>query len=329
MIDEYLTYLESIRNLGPATTCAYRRDLEEFFHWLADEPGLVLPQSLGAISLGELRLYLSWTRSRGLNPRSVNRRLSALKGFFRYQIRRGRLEASPLDGVRSLRLPAKLPVWFFPQEMARLLDSLAPGGSDPEGDFLALRDRALLEVFYSTGCRVGELSGLAWMRVEWPRRRVMVRGKGRKERYVFLGDRAMEALLVYRQALDRRFPGKSSRQDPIFVNATGRSLGCRGMQLLVRKLQERLRLPGRITPHGFRHSFASHVLDRGADIRVVQELLGHASLSTTQIYTHTSLGRLKEIHAQAHPHGQRRTSLARSSKVPEAREESSSERTPT
>lgn len=330
LLIEYLAYLKGVRNLTPATLDAYQRDLQAFFGWLAREYGAepALAAAAGRIALADIRLsqvrgFVASNGRRGLNPRSINRQLSALKGFFAYHIKRGNLEASPLDGLRSLKTRHPLPHWLFQDDMAALLDSEAvnlalaapaAGGTGAEDRYLTRRNKAILEVLYSTGCRVSEVAGMTLGNLDLERRRIRVLGKGRKERIVFLVEaaaRALEDWLAERQA---RRPDLGGRHTPVFLNQAGNALSVRGIQRMVALTQQAAGSQHRISPHGFRHSFASHLLDTGADIRVVQELLGHASLSTTQIYTHTSLGRLKELHAQAHPHGQRRTTAAAGTK---------------
>lgn len=301
---EWLAWLERIRNLSPATVSAYGRDLAAFHAWLRAEGGLGAGlDSPALIRLSHVRGHVAWCTRQGLEARSINRRLSALKGYFRHLVRKDILETSPLDGMRSLPVRRHLPRWLFKDDMESLLDRPeAPAEPGTMEATLSLRDRAILEVFYSTGCRVAELCAMTLRALDLKRNRVLVTGKGRKERFVFLVPAARDALEAWLAASDSLRSGASG--DAVFLNARGGPLGIRGVQMIVERAQEGRAV--RVSPHGFRHSFASHILDSGADIRVVQELLGHASLSTTQIYTHTSLGRLKELYARAHPHGQRR-----------------------
>jgi len=323
MLDEYLAYLHSIKNLSTASLKAYRRDLEDFFSWLENQEDFKAPldtTDLPRVELKHVRAYISRQSHLHLSGRSINRRISALKGFFNYQIKRSVLSVSPLDGLRSVKTSKKLPSWLFQSEMSQFLNSSADAekllektiqtgsGSVKSQNlehFQALRNQTLVELLYSTGCRVSEIAGMSPLKIDFRRSRILVRGKGRKERFVFLGEAALAWLKDYLASRCACFPLLESK-DALFLNLRGSPLSVRSIQNIVASLQKQSGAKKIISPHGFRHSFASHVLDQGADIRVVQELLGHSSISTTQIYTHTSLQKLKEIYAQAHPHGKRR-----------------------
>ena len=312
LIREFETYLTSIRNLAGATRAAYARDLMGWFAWYGEQAGVVFPEGdseaerrsfLRHIGQPQIRAYLAFMSRSGLNARSINRSLSGLKGFFKLQITLQRLDNSPLDGVRSLRTSRHLPTFLFEPEVNQLLQV--------EGDsWSALRDKALFETLYSTGSRVAELAGMTLKRLDLERGRVLVMGKGRKERFVFLGPEAQSSLEAWLLARKQRLIECGQAHDSLFVNAQGEALGVRGIQYILEKRQLATGAAHMISPHGLRHSYATHLMDHGADIRVVQELLGHASVSTTQVYTHLGIGRLKNIYQQAHPHGQRRDSAA-------------------
>ena len=294
---DYLDYLGKVRFLSPATVKAYRGDLEVFL-------GRLEALGLSAEGLGhrEIRAFLAELAKKKLSPASINRALAALRGFYAFAVERKLYSSNPFDGVQGLRAPKKLPVVLFEEEMESLL-----GGEG--GTFLEARDRALFELLYSTGCRVGELAALSVDEVFPGADRVRIRGKGGRERFVFIGREASEALAAYRPLRDLRLaemPGGGTGEKALFINSRGGRLSPRGVHhILRRRLRER-GIPKPAGPHSLRHSFATHLLDRGADIRVVQELLGHGSLSTTQVYTHLSLDSLKDTYVKAHPHGLRK-----------------------
>jgi integrase/recombinase XerC/integrase/recombinase XerD len=311
---EYLDYLAKVRFLSPATVKAYALDIVPFEDWLARG-------NLSAWGLrpADIRGYLVYLSRRKLNPASINRALAALRGMYAFAARRGISGANPFDGVQGLKKPKPLPRILFEEDMDRLLDSRDEDEDAGEGQkFIAARNRALFELLYSTGCRVGEIvsikldsekkaAGAVWGPSA---RRIRILGKGGKERFVFVGDSAraaLEAYLPFRlERLAETLRSGKKPPDALFINFRGEALTVRGVfYLLMRSLGEKgIEKPA--SPHTLRHSFATHILGRGADIRHVQELLGHASLSTTQVYTHLSLDALKDIHAKAHPHGLRR-----------------------
>lgn len=289
---EYLAYLKSIRNLSDATVSAYGGDLSAFFAWLtAGGRGDETPQPEA------LRAYIAHRSRSNAATTSINRSLAAIKGFFRHLQRRGLMDYSPADGIRSLKQERRLPEVLFEDEATRLL---AIEGSD----FAATRDRTILEVLYATGCRVGELVGIDLRDMSLAKRSILVHGKGRKDREVYLTAAAVDAVRAYLPFRKERLArdGHVSEQ-ALIINASGGRMTVRGIAGVISKRLAEKGLLKRVGPHTVRHSFATHMLDRGADIRVVQELLGHANLSTTQIYTHLGLGRLKEIYLRAHPHG--------------------------
>ena len=291
-VDRYLAYLESVRNLSASTIRAYRGDLYAFFAWLSRED-----LSIEELTLAETRAYVAHlTRNRATGA-SVNRALSALKGYFRHLVRSGQRELSPFDGVRAQHQRRRLPEFLFERELDRVLAIEGTG-------FFDLRDRVLLEVLYSAGTRISECVGIDLSEINLKRGSILVHGKGRRDRVVFLGRPALAAVREYlpvRAAFLRR--KGLNREHALLLNKRGGRLSQRGAAQIVHKRVERVVTTKHVTPHTFRHSYATHILERGADIRVVQELLGHSSLSTTQIYTHLGLGALREIYAQAHPHG--------------------------
>jgi integrase/recombinase XerC/integrase/recombinase XerD len=311
---EYLDYLAKVRFLSPATVKAYALDIAPFARWLAQKK---LP--VRELCPAHIRGYLVYLSRRNLNPSSVNRALAALRGMYAFAVERGLAGTNPFDGVQGLKKPKPLPRILFEEDMDRLLEDWNEEADAGEGEkFIAARNKALFEFLYSTGCRVGEAvsvkaaSGKKLRGAVWGPGmvRLKIRGKGGRERFVFVGDSAQAALEAYfplrLERIAKTLQPGASPPEALFVNFRGTALGTRGVFfLLLRRLRETgIEKPA--SPHTLRHSFATHVLGRGADIRHVQELLGHASLSTTQVYTHLSLDALKDIHAKAHPHGQRR-----------------------
>lgn len=309
-VDNYLDYLRSVRGLSAATVRAYRSDLEAFCSWLTS--GEVGPLEAGP---AEIRRYVAHLSRRGVATSSVNRILSALKGFYRFLVRTEAIERSPAEGVRGLRSGRRLPAFLFEEEMSRVVEL-------PVTDFTSGRDRLILELLYSTGCRISELVAIDLEAIDFKQSRIVVQGKGRKDRNVFFGDSAREALEWYLPYRSARLRDRGIRREKaLIINAYGRRITQRGVAGIVEQRVLESGVAKHVSPHAFRHSFATHILDRGADIRVVQELLGHSSLSTTQIYTHVGLGALKRVYQQSHPHAQ--VSTARAPDTGEVRQGSS------
>lgn len=287
-VEAFLAQLRDARNASPHTLRGYAADLAGVVEAFgADAP-------LSALEARRLRDHVASRAGRGLAPASVARLVAAIRSFGRWLALTGRLAASPAGLLRAPRRGRKLPRWLEPDEIMRLLD--APQGDD----FAALRARAVLETLYSTGMRVGELCGLDESRLDLLGGVAVLRGKGRKERLAPLGAPAIRALEAWRRSRDATF-GRSGRDDPVFRGTRGGRLDQREVRRLLGDAIAAAGLAGRTTPHTLRHSFATHLLRAGADIRSVQELLGHASLATTQIYTHLSIEDLREAYRLAHP----------------------------
>jgi integrase/recombinase XerC len=230
---------------------------------------------------------------------SLNRMISTLRGFYDYFLKKEELELNPFSEVKNFKLPKRLPKFLFEEEMENLL--ALPG----EG-FSGQRDRLILQMFYSTGCRAAELVGMNIADINLEAGRVMVLGKGRKRRPVFLSGQAKKALKDYLPIRESRIlVQKGDVQRALFLSERGERLTTSGISYIIGGYWKRLGIGKKITPHMFRHSFATHLLNKGLDIRVVQELLGHSNLSTTQIYTHVGLENLRKVYEQAHPHGHR------------------------
>ncbi len=292
LVDEYLSTLAVERGYSPRTIEAYAADLKDFLSFL-EAQGL---RQVSEVSPAHILLYLSQLRRRGLTEETMSRRLSALRGFFGFLVLEHGLSENPLVLIEGPRPRRKLPVVLSTEEVKRLLD--APDKTSP----LGLRDRAMLELAYSSGLRVSELVGLLVYDLNMEVGFVRVRGKGSKERLVPMGDFAREALRAY---LNKGRPKllKDPTEGHVFLNRRGRPLTRQRVWQIIKQHALKAGLPARITPHVLRHSFATHLLEQGADLRTVQMLLGHASLATTQVYTHVQAETLRRIHAKYHPRG--------------------------
>jgi integrase/recombinase XerD len=288
-LDGFLALLATRR--APRTVEAYRRDLAHL--------GGALGRPIASATTDDLRTYLAQLRADGLAPATISRRVSAARAFYAHQVLLGVRTDNPAAELESPRRRPKLPRTLSPRETERLIEAAA--GTSPR----ALRDSALVELLYGGGLRVSEAVGLERAAVDLDERLVRCVGKGNKERIVPIGRSAAEALRRYlsrgRPYLDRRL------RPELFLNARGGPLTRAGAFLIIRRLAEKAGLePERVHPHLLRHSFATHLLEGGADLRSVQEMLGHADLATTQIYTHVSDRRRREAYFQAHPHARRR-----------------------
>lgn len=316
LVGEYLAYLSGVRSLSPRTIDGYRRDLELF-------DGLLGKSPLDC-STDDIRLFISSLGEKGYAPSSLNRILASVRGFYRYAIRFSLMRSSPASAVRNLKVPQKLPSFLFPAEAERLCalpSGECPGPAAPEpgaGEsrlavpgampraIWAARDTALFALLYSSGCRVSEIASLRLADIEPDRTSAIVTGKGRKDRRVFFSKparQALEAYLLERSSLLARHQERDVSRGTLFVSARGRPLSVRGIQYLLAHYTDAT--PGftHLSPHALRHTFATTLVSRGADIRIVQELLGHASISTTQRYTHVTGERLGRLYHRAHPHG--------------------------
>ena len=295
-VAEYLAHLEKERQVSPHTVSAYARDLGAFVDFCGRHYGGAW--SWETVDRLGMRGYLGELQRRGLAKRSAARALSALRSFYRYLQEHQGVAANPARGTRSPRLEKRLPVYL---EKARTEKLFAEAEARAKsGDFGALRDFAILELFYSSGLRLSELAGLNIEDLDLLADQVKVRGKGRKERIVPVGGRAVQALRRYFERRDGITGGRGTARRAVFVNLRGGRLTPRSIQRSMHRLFDTLHVDG-LRVHSLRHTFATHMLDAGADLRAVQELLGHASLSTTQIYTHTSVERLKQVYHRAHP----------------------------
>lgn len=292
----FLEHLEKERQVSPHTLKAYRRDLEAFAEFLERYSGG--QWQFGTVDRLGFRGFLGEMQRRGLAKRSMARALSALRAFYRYlQVHQG-LEASPVRAVRAPKLERHLPGYLDRERTETLFQGAEARAAD--GDASELRDLAILELFYSSGLRLSELAGLNLLDLDLLSDQVKVRGKGRKERLVPVGGRASLVLRRYLEVREAQAWHRGAERQAVFLGPRGRRLSPRTIQRIVHRALDTIGGDG-LKTHSLRHTFATHLLDAGADLRAVQELLGHASLSTTQIYTHTSVERLKKVYQQAHP----------------------------
>ncbi len=294
---EFLEHLELNRNYSERTLAAYRCDLEQFQEYLSeiehpgkDDPAAVDPETA--------RSFLFWLREKGCSKRTMGRKLSALRSYYRYLARMGRSAANPFALVSSPRHGHHLPQFLHLDEVRDLIASIATS------DELGVRDRAIIELLYSSGIRLSELTSLLVGNVDLNAGYVRVFGKGSKERIVPIGEEAVRALEDYLAAARPLLAGRSPNGREcahVFLNRLGGPLTGRSVQRLLDKHMLRMASLLKISPHVLRHTFATHLLEGGADLRAVQELLGHVDISTTQIYTHVSRERLKQVYRDAHP----------------------------
>jgi len=292
LIDRFCDHLWLEDGLADLTLAAYRRDLKGFAAWLQRERTRVLDAALP----GDIEAYLAWRFARRTQPRSAARYTSSLKRFYRYLLRENLVTHDPTVNLDSPKLPRSLPKSLSETEVETLLDI-----PDTDTD-LGLRDRAMLEVLYATGLRVSELVGLKLAAVSLDAGVLRVTGKGSKERLVPLGEEAVNWIGRY---LNEARPSlmHKSQCDELFVTARGSAMTRQAFWYLIKRRARAAGLTRPLSPHTLRHAFATHLLNHGADLRVVQMLLGHADISTTQIYTHVARERLKRLHASHHPRG--------------------------
>jgi integrase/recombinase XerC len=290
LLRSYLAYLTHERRASTHTTSNYARDIEALIELAGDAP-------LATLSVHEVRRFVGKLRAGGLGGRTIARMLSAWRSFYRYLARDHGYVTNPCMGLRAPKSPRRLPDALSPDEAARLLDA------DAEG-VLGARDKAIYELFYSSGLRLSELTGLGPADIDLREGVVRVTGKGAKERIVPVGSHALDALRVW---LETRDAMPSYDAKALFVGRTGKRVSARTIQHRLQQRAQKLGVARRVHPHMLRHSFATHLLESSGDLRAVQEMLGHASISTTQIYTHLDYQYLARIYDKAHPRAKRKT----------------------
>lgn len=297
---EFLEHLAKERDVSPNTVKAYERDLREFTAFLGHYYGGA-PWSWQGVDRLAMRGFLGHLARRGLSKRSITRTLSGVRSFYRYLHRNELVDANPARAVGAPKLEKYLP-GYLDRAQIDLLFQMAEVRAW-EGKFVDVRNLAILELFYSTGMRLSELQGLSRSDLDLVSQQAKVRGKGRKERIVPIGNAATRALRNYEAKRDEliRSVGPKADRMAVFLSQTGRRIGVRAIQTAVTAFLHQIDEEAGLSVHSLRHTFATHLLDAGADLRAVQELLGHSSISTTQIYTHTSVERLKQVYRKAHP----------------------------
>lgn len=292
-LTQYLEYIQGTKNVSPHTVSNYRRDIEQFLEFLRRlSTGDFM---FNAVDVLLARRYLASLVGKDYSRKTIARNIAALRSFFRYLCRVQVVDSNPFVGIRTPKLEWRLPQFLDVPELDDLLKL-------PPATVLGRRDSALLELLYGAGVRVSELVGLSLQNIDLSEQYILVFGKGSKERIIPIGRLAVKAISSYlqesRPVLLRKQPEKT---DALFLNHTGTPLSDRSVRRILDKYVTRLAVHKRVTPHTLRHSFATHLLDNGADLRSVQELLGHVSLKTTQVYTHVSSERLVSVYRNAHP----------------------------
>jgi integrase/recombinase XerC len=317
IIGRYLEYMRSVRNASPHTLLNYGHDLEQFVAYLTP-PGAQTP-SLQTVTHQMIREFVGHLHQEKLKKSSIARKLASLRSFFKYCVRETLVKENPARLVATPKLPKRIPSVLSAEEMNAFLNQLAgmhPAGPaqprkskrpDHEAGLLLKRDRALLEMLYAAGLRVSELTGLNLADIERKEKMLLVRGKGGKERIVPYGGKAQEALEAYwpvREHLLMQAIGtaREPHKQAVFLNYAGQRLTQRSVGRIVKKYVQMVNINWDMHPHSMRHAFATHLLADGADLRVIQELLGHQSLSTTQKYTHATIRQLMDVYDKSHPH---------------------------
>lgn len=295
LIQQFIDYLERERGYSVHTIEAYERDLRQFSEFYAVYSNTV-PMDVRKVNKIGVRHYLGMLSESGLAKTSITRKLASLKAFFKFHIRSGAITVNPVALVKSPKTKKKLPITLSEDQIDALINDI------PDTGFVSIRNKAILELFYSTGIRLGELLGLNVGDVNFNRMTIRVFGKGAKERIVPFGKKAGNALQRYLKIRRKEF-GLVDLENALFISNRKLRISRASVQKMVTKMLQTISSRKHLSPHILRHSFASHLLDRGADLNAVKDLLGHNSLSTTQLYTHIRIEKMKEVYKQAHPHG--------------------------
>lgn len=293
-LKSFIAYLSVEKNFSNYTVSAYKSDLVSFFIWTNN----ISPEK---VTYNQIREYLHFIQKFNYKKTTVARKIASLRTFFKYLYKSQFIEINPAENISAPKKPKSLPKFLTDDEMNKILDNIKI--DTPAG----LRNKAILELLSATGMRVSELSNLNFEDLNLDENEITVFGKGAKERIVLVSERAKKYLLQYidvaRPLIVKNAPMQElTESSPVFINKTGYRLQSKTIRVVINNLVDKIQLPKHVTPHVFRHSFATRMLEHGADLRVVQELLGHASISNTQIYTHVSVQHLKDEYDKAHPH---------------------------
>ena len=297
IIQDFQIYLEVERNVSLHTQKAYIADVQEFIHFLQDNSFIKKKDEVINIEPEAIRAYLGYLYRQKVKKVTVNRKVSSLRAFYKYLLRNGKIKKNPANMVQAPKTEKYMPTFLSVDETFQLLNAVG------EKSALHLRSRAMMELFYSSGLRLSELAGLNIMDIDFHRELVKVRGKGKKERIVPVGKTALQVLREYLENTGdlRRDFDADVFKNPLFLNARGKRITTRSIARIVDEATSRSGIGRKISPHALRHSFATHLLNAGADLRSIQELLGHKSLSTTQKYTAVNINRMMEVYDKAHP----------------------------
>lgn len=287
-IEEFIEYLVNVKSLSKNTSVSYYRDMKSWELFLDGNHN---------ITHTVIRRYLVELQKRGLKASTVNRHLSAIRSYYRYEILSGLRDDNPMSQIKSLKQQRKLPNYLFFKDLEKIF-------KETGDDFFSVRDQLIFKTLYSTGCRVSELTGMKVTQVQHNECRIKVVGKGDKDRFVYFTPDVMTLVKKYIPLRDEKLSEKE-KNSSLFLDFMGIGLTERGIYYLIDKRIREVGVDKKVSPHTFRHTFATHLLNEGADIRIVQELLGHKSISTTQIYTHTGIEKLRQVYRGAHPHGKK------------------------
>lgn len=292
-LEDFKSYIIAEKNFSQHTAKAYCSDILSFLVWMDDE-------SCEEVNFSKIRDYIHFIQKFNYKKTTVARKIASLRTFYKYLYREQKIDSNPAMNLNNPKRPKSLPKFLTPDEVEQILNNTKI--ETPAG----YRNRTILELLWATGMRISELSGLNFGDLNLEHNEIRVFGKGSKERIILVTDRAKSFLERYietaRALIPKGFPVPPQDEDsPVFINNTGYRLQTRTVRNVINEVVKKINLPKHVTPHVFRHSFATHLIENGADLRIVQELLGHASISNTQIYTHVSTQHLKEVYNQAHP----------------------------
>lgn len=291
-LEDFRSYILVEKNFSKHTAKAYYSDILDFLLWLGETP-------IESVNFSKVREYLHFIQKFNYKKTTIARKIASLRTFYKYLYREKKVDSNPAMNLNSPKRPRQLPKFLTPYEVEQILNNIKI--DTPAG----YRNKAILELLWATGMRVSELSGLNFEDLNLANNEIRVFGKGSKERIILVTDRAKTYLQRYidtaRPLVAKGFRVENNEDSPVFINNTGYRLQTRTIRNVINDVVEKIQLPKHVTPHVFRHSFATHLIENGADLRVVQELLGHASISNTQIYTHVSSQHLKEVYNETHP----------------------------